>query len=205
MEKSVIYTMNLLQLNDEGFLTDHMGQPQPAEDAIALARHLLRRYETATQDDLDRQDFYFIQSLPINDQGDGNVARYYKGNWWPSDEYREKILAMREDMERREASAERRRQKALEPKKPRPGFVYVMTDGEFFKIGITKDVDQRRRGLQGATGREITLCLAYWVQDASRAERSLHNQYASTRQKGEWFQLTSQDLVDIANMLEELS
>lgn len=88
---------------------------------------------------------------------------------------------------------------------PSPGFVYVVTDGELHKIGISKDVNKRIKSLQNANGREVNLCCAYWVGDAPVIEADIHAKYREHRQKGEWFDLNESQVREIAEMLEALS
>jgi hypothetical protein len=76
-----------------------------------------------------------------------------------------------------------------EPEKGCAGFVYVIKDGEFYKIGIAVDPKARITLLQTGNPRKLTL-LHYWQSDNPRKEEAkIHKRLRRFRVSGEWFKL----------------
>lgn len=65
--------------------------------------------------------------------------------------------------------------------------VYVITDGEHFKIGIADDPARRLRELQTGNGRKLHLGFFIHANDAKRIEARAHGRLAELRREGEWF------------------
>lgn len=71
-------------------------------------------------------------------------------------------------------------------------FVYFISDGQFIKIGVAKDVGSRIRDLQVANARQLELIAVIPCKDdrcAKQLEMYLHNVYSRWRISGEWFSL----------------
>lgn len=80
-----------------------------------------------------------------------------------------------------------------------PG-VYVIQSGDLFKIGLTKDLKSRLIALQiGSTNKlEIVKWLPrHTFREAKALERELHRKFDAVFIRGEWFKLTSENLLDI--------
>lgn len=76
--------------------------------------------------------------------------------------------------------------------KNRKGFVYLLKTGEFYKIGMTKNVQKRITTLQTATPHKIEL-LAYKESDnACDDEKTAHKLFKDYRVSGEWFKLPTE-------------
>lgn len=71
----------------------------------------------------------------------------------------------------------------------RHGFVYIITDGEFVKIGQTKNIENRLVSIQCGNPREISVLQIIETQDMSAVEQSLHWWYGRYHVRGEWFDL----------------
>lgn len=81
------------------------------------------------------------------------------------------------------------------------GKVYLITDGEFFKIGVTKgDVEKRIKGLQTGSPNEITLVNYYESNNYRKVESWFHRKYKTKRMEGEWFYL---DIEDVESFIVE--
>lgn len=79
-----------------------------------------------------------------------------------------------------------RQHKASRQKPPRsPGTIYFIRAGEFVKIGFTRDLDGRLKGLQ--TSSPIKLELVRHYPGSIQAERRLHARFEALRAVGEWF------------------
>jgi hypothetical protein len=90
-------------------------------------------------------------------------------------------------------------------RKPKVTLIYLIQHGQSrsMKIGLTKDLRGRIKGLQ--TGSPITLSLQYaWeVTDASSLENLLHRRFSNKQVLGEWFELSLQDEADLIAFMSE--
>ena len=69
-------------------------------------------------------------------------------------------------------------------KKP---MVYIMQCGEFFKIGMSNNPEQRRVTLQGASPYEVVLIAQKKVSNDRDFEAGLHKEFEDHHIRGEWF------------------
>lgn len=74
-------------------------------------------------------------------------------------------------------------------------YVYIITDGEGYKIGFSKSPEKRLKELQTANKNKLQLIHTQEVKFGQQTERALHNFLAQYRQEGEWF-LLSLDLIE---------
>ena len=77
-------------------------------------------------------------------------------------------------------------------------FVYIISDGEFFKIGATGDVKSRLLALRTANARKLVLASSVpfdTSEEAYRREKQLHECFGVKRARGEWFQIDMNDIV----------
>lgn len=76
------------------------------------------------------------------------------------------------------------------------GFIYLISDGRYHKIGQAFNVQKRLKELQ--TGASEELRIAWTIRSLSihRTERYLHRKFhpKKTRKKGEWFDLSLDDI-----------
>lgn len=66
-------------------------------------------------------------------------------------------------------------------------YLYVITDGEDFKIGVAKDPEKRIRQLQTGNKKKLEFALLEQKNNAHKVEHYLHGQFGKYRIKGEWF------------------
>ena len=82
---------------------------------------------------------------------------------------------------------------------PKPGYVYVATDGEFpghCKVGKTIDVEQRERTLNGSKMKAtIKIVDSVWVDDMDTVEQAFHKILNHRRRDGEWFNIEKDDVL----------
>ena len=76
-------------------------------------------------------------------------------------------------------------------------YVYFISDGEFVKIGVSKNYQMRLVSLQTANPRKLKLLGV--LEGDSYEERNLHNQFDQFRVGGEWFELSP----EIQNFIQE--
>lgn len=71
-------------------------------------------------------------------------------------------------------------------------YVYLISDGKYIKIGITKDLQTRLRELQVANPNQLELICAIPLKsekDARDLEERLHHEYDEFYIRGEWFDI----------------
>lgn len=77
------------------------------------------------------------------------------------------------------------------------GWVYLCKCGHLYKIGITQNLDVRMRGHQVSNPFEIDLLKSWLFRPyalARTAEKLLHKYYRHLHHRGEWFNLTTEDV-----------
>lgn len=81
-------------------------------------------------------------------------------------------------------------------KNERRGTVYIIKSSEsnLYKIGHTRDVYQRIANLQTASGLPCSLVHQIVCEDRQQLERRIHQMFSSKRVRGEWFDLSEDDL-----------
>lgn len=82
--------------------------------------------------------------------------------------------------------------------------VYLVTDGEKVKIGVTKDVNKRIKQLQTGNPRTITpIYISRELSNAYILESILHSKYDKFRVSKEWFSLSDEYIEKIIGYIEE--
>ena len=78
------------------------------------------------------------------------------------------------------------------------GFVYLLFDGEKFKIGMTrkKDINKRIKEFQTGNPNEIWLHTYYETDYPSKIEKLMHGKHIFGNVKNEWFNLTPSHVVN---------
>jgi hypothetical protein len=72
------------------------------------------------------------------------------------------------------------------------------------KIGIASDLASRMSSLRNGCPYEIVLVAYYWNEDPASEERRMHQRYAESRLRGEWFAsspLIEDDIAVIADVI----
>ncbi len=81
---------------------------------------------------------------------------------------------------------------------PKPaGFIYLVRLGLYHKIGFAKNVQARMSALNSGHPEEISLVHSFPTNDMRRAESLLHKRFAVQRIRGEWFDLSSDDIQEV--------
>ena len=85
------------------------------------------------------------------------------------------------------------------------GFVYLLCDGEKFKIGMTKhsDINKRIKELQTGNPNEIWLHSCYETDYPLKIEKMMHGRHASSNVKNEWFDMSVSDVINFKNECEK--
>ena len=80
------------------------------------------------------------------------------------------------------------------------GFVYLLCDGEKFKIGMTKGkIEKRISELQTGNPNEIWIHSYYETAYPYKIEKMMHSRHASSNVKNEWFELNVYDVYNFKN------
>jgi hypothetical protein len=74
------------------------------------------------------------------------------------------------------------------------GFVYLMKSGRFFKIGKSNSVGRREYELSIQMPEKLDIVHAIKTDDLSGIEAYWHKRFADKRKKGEWFDLSNEDV-----------
>ena len=81
--------------------------------------------------------------------------------------------------------------------------LYVITDGEYQKIGITCGWERKRiADIQAMNPRELTVVLAKKICHARDYEAALHQYFKGKRVRGEWFRLDEDDINTLKSILD---
>jgi len=79
--------------------------------------------------------------------------------------------------------------------KAQRGTIYLISDGEFTKIGMTDGkVEKRLSSLQTGNARELKLLGAYSTKNRFAQEKRLHSIFKDKHVTGEWFKLNKSDI-----------
>jgi hypothetical protein len=78
------------------------------------------------------------------------------------------------------------------------GKVYLLAnwDANKFKIGITRGkVEKRLKQLQTGNGEKIEILEVFETEHFLKVEKALHRTYDHKKTKGEWFELTDEEIL----------
>lgn len=76
-------------------------------------------------------------------------------------------------------------------------YLYVLTDGDFYKIGVTSNIEQRVNSIKKLNPREITVLKLKKLDNAYSYEKSMHKKFEKKLVYGEWFNLDQKDIDSI--------
>ena len=88
--------------------------------------------------------------------------------------------------------------------KDNKGFIYIIKQWEYYKIGRTLNVKNRYRKYITENPEECTLIYSYKTDDYINEEQRLHKEYKDKHYRGEWFKLDEQDIYTIKNLSNEI-
>lgn len=86
------------------------------------------------------------------------------------------------------------------------GTVYLIFDGELYKIGVTRgDIDKRIKKLQTGNPYNIILIDSYQTNFPFHIEKMLHARFVNQRVNNEWFDLSLDDVRNFQNECQKCS
>ncbi len=113
--------------------------------------------------------------------------------------------------EERQKGIENLRKNIVEDKPVRFLYVIKQYDTEFYKIGITNDVNTRISQLQVGSPQKLKYILSaeadmedFMGKEIRYLEQLLHKNYSSLKIRGEWFKLTKEHIAHIHFFLEDM-
>ena len=84
------------------------------------------------------------------------------------------------------------------------GFVYLLCDGEKFKIGMTKqEIQKRIQELQTGNPNEIWCHSYYETNYPLKIEKMMHNKHRMSNIKNEWYDMTVEEVYNFKNECQE--
>jgi hypothetical protein len=83
-------------------------------------------------------------------------------------------------------------------------YLYLIQCQQFYKIGITNDVENRLAQLSTGNPFELKVLLMYGYDNAEIVERAIHQRFANSRKRGEWFELSLGDIGELAEICQLL-
>lgn len=115
---------------------------------------------------------------------------------------REEAKAKADEAKAKRDAARKERQVELDANRwtmgDRKGFVYLMrSDNGIYKIGRTKNIEARRRGIERDIPIAVVLVHSFATKDSHKAESYLHKLYSDCRIRYEWFDLSDDQVNDI--------
>ncbi|HAA28666.1 MAG TPA: hypothetical protein DCE56_14500 [Cyanobacteria bacterium UBA8553] len=92
----------------------------------------------------------------------------------------------------------------MSPTNDRSGYIYVVRSGSsnLYKIGRTTNFQKRLKTLQTSCAVQLTVVKTFMSLDAVSLEKAVHSKFAHFRQKGEWFELNSEQLAQLLSWFE---
>jgi len=77
------------------------------------------------------------------------------------------------------------------------GYIYILECEGFYKIGLSKNVERRKKQLDFTPFKSKIIFKSPLMEDIYSVEEQLHIFYEKKRVKGEWFKLSPEDIEEI--------
>jgi hypothetical protein len=117
---------------------------------------------------------------------------------------RGRLITSAEEWFNQAADERYRQQNYWGSKNPQEGYVYVIEDRGLYKIGRSRDPDDRVGFLGIKFPYPVKEIARLYTVDMRGAERLLHKEFAAKRLGGEWFELDAEDVGLISLLAEEV-
>lgn len=83
-------------------------------------------------------------------------------------------------------------------------YIYLITDGNFFKVGVAKNVEDRLHGLQLGNPNKLSVFCYACTTESKKVERYLHKRYKHKLIHREWFSFKIDELNEIKSYLKAI-
>lgn len=111
-------------------------------------------------------------------------------------------IKTKQEIENEIMNCGRHPQKDNKPKSK--GYIYLMECNGKYKIGVSKNVEKRRRQLSINSPFQIKIvATSPLIEDVYKEEQALHQYYGNYIIKGEWFDLPEREVLDLIIFLEQ--
>jgi len=87
-------------------------------------------------------------------------------------------------------------------KEKQEGYIYVIKNGKFYKIGRAKRPKERMKTYKTESPNEIEVILCKKVDDYVETEKALLTLFEDKQHRGEWFELDDRDITKIRTILK---
>lgn len=81
------------------------------------------------------------------------------------------------------------------------GILYIIKSGNFYKIGVSRDVKMRLNALQTSSPAKLELETSFNIPFYQEMEYFLHTKFSLKRKSGEWFSLSRNDIGEITDLI----
>lgn len=76
-------------------------------------------------------------------------------------------------------------------------YVYIMKCANYYKIGYSKNPQNRRSTIQTHNPLDVKICALLKTESFIDVEKDLHKYFITKRSRGEWFELEESDLIKL--------
>lgn len=83
-------------------------------------------------------------------------------------------------------------------------YLYLIKCQQFYKIGIANDVQSRLAQLSTGNPFDLEVLAVYGFENAEPVERAIHQKFANSRRRGEWFELDNSQVYIFGQICELL-
>lgn len=84
-------------------------------------------------------------------------------------------------------------------------YIYLLTNGTYYKIGKSKNPDRRIKELNSGSSEKIELIYKYRsVEYYHTIESALHNFFSNKRLNSEWFELSPKDVLSFNDRCKKI-
>jgi hypothetical protein len=82
--------------------------------------------------------------------------------------------------------------------KGKPGYVYIIGQGEFWKCGLTSRLPKvRLKDMQTGNPHELKILKEYLVKDVLLGERLMQNKLQKYHYRAEWYRATEEEMLSL--------
>lgn len=84
-------------------------------------------------------------------------------------------------------------------------YIYIIKNDLYYKIGYTKNIENRLRELQTANSSKLQLVESFYTNSPKKDEDYLLKTFKNKKKRGEWFNLSGNDIIFIQDYFNKIS